>query len=202
MLALPLLLAVAAFGQTTSNDAADSPKQIPIPPRVLFRLEKQFPAPSQQETLDFYRRHGGHFVLELDTRCLQSPEKGAEYFAELEQRLARLRQARHRSDEDYRHLLDLLHGQNDCIGLARQIRHIRQTIEERGHPGELANRQAYLERQLTERLEDVFAMVQQHHLVELRRLQSEILDLKRLIDKRSASRDPIIKQQFEDLVDQ
>ncbi|MFW5802655.1 MAG: hypothetical protein ACOCWJ_01945 [Verrucomicrobiota bacterium] len=186
----------------TATAPSSASEQITIPPAVLRRLNTHFPDDPHERILDFYREHGAHFLLELDSRCIESPKLGADYFAELRARWERLQSAKKQNAEDYNHLLSVLHGQNQCIGLARQIRHIRKTIEERGRRGELGERLLYLEKTLMEQLADVFADIQQHHLIELRRLQSELLELRRLIRQRDVNRETIIQSQFDKLVDQ
>ncbi len=185
-----------------ASEPASASEQIAIPPAIRRRLHKHFPDDSHERVLEFYRENGAHFLLELDSRCIESPQRGADYFVELRARWKRLQQARQRNGEDYKHLLSVLHGQNQCIGLARQIRHIRKTIKERGRRGQLGERLLYLEKSLMEQLADVFVAVQQHHLIELRRLQSELLELRRLIRQRDVNRETIIQSQFDELVDQ
>lgn len=215
LLAVLLLLVIGApihapgqdadrLDQGAASEVASEPasEQIAIPPAIRRRLRKHFPDDSHEPILDFYRKHGAHFLLELDRRCIDSPQRGADYFAELRARWERLQNAQQRNGDDYNHRLSVLHGQNKCIGLARQIRHIRKTIEERGRRGELGERLLYLEKTLMEQLADVFVDIQQHHLIELRRLQSEILELRRLIRQRDVNRETIIQSQFDELVDQ
>lgn len=191
-----------APGQSAETNGRRGGERVNIPPAVRQRLRNHFPDPDHESVLAFYQDHGEHFLLELDTRCLESPKRAAEYFAELKARWERLNRAQGIDSEDYEHLLSVLRGQNRCIGLARQIRHIRDTIEERGRRGELGDRLLYLEKTLMEQLADVFTAIQQHHLIELRRLQSELLELQRLIRQRDVNRETIIQSQFDELVDQ
>lgn len=175
---------------------------VPIPPAISRRLATHFPKPAHRKILDFYREHGPHFVLELDSRCLDSAERGAAYFSELQARWLRIQSAREQNQAAYAHLMSVLSAQNECIGLARRIRHIRTTIEERGKRGQLGDRLLSLEKRLMEQLAAMFTKVQQHHAIELQRLESELFELKRLIRQRDLNRNAIITSQFNELLDQ
>ena len=195
-----------AFGQNTAHTAAPEHEthheQIEIPQSVSRRLHTQFPKPPHESVLVFYQNHGANFLIELDSRCIESPQRAADYFAELRARWERLQKAKRRNDKDYNYLLSVLHGQNKSIGMARKIRHIRKTIEERGRRGQLGERLLYLEKKLMEQLADIFVAVQQYHLIELRRMQSELLEMRRLIRQRDINRENIIQSQFKELVGQ
>lgn len=186
--------------EDTAEDETDG-EAAPFPSRVRRRLDRQFPKKSHVPVLDFYEQNGPGFLFELDNRCQQSPESGADYFEELRARLKRIHEARqvHKSAEQ--HLLKIVHRQNECLERARRVRHLHRSLNlKESSRNDLKNRILSEEKQLLQALGELFISVQQHQLIEIQRLEAELTELRRLIQQRDANRESIIQAQFDELV--
>jgi len=168
--------------------------------RMLRRLPKSFPGLQPKALLRFYENHNPDALAELDSECREDAAVAEGYLRRLTERFLVLDKLRTTDPDEFGRVLEIERLESKGLCLARKVREVRNAMgrDKKAKRALSADLQTAKD-ELRGILKRTFETAQQNQLIEINRLESEVRELRRLLNERATNEELIVERRFVEL---
>ena len=205
MLLLLLIIAFMALCPILGSAEADSAgTSVQEKASVLIQRESMQAVREEKPELDsiammaFLADNAPDLLEEWKRRCAEEPETAKAYLSLLADHFLHINAVQKENPAEYERLIEQQQIESRVRQLARQIQLLPEQIK--SAPADkvevLTHKLETNREELKKLLQDSFDEAQARQLFELNRLESEVRDLRRLVEERATNRQFILEQRF------